>query len=112
MPVQQMPVAANVFEQWRSLLSTEHAASQFQLMFSELHPEVPLPIQARKSRAALISLFEIVQLQDSSAVWLIIIEDPTATVLRSELFNLQDADYHKHCNNNEIASPPSTLPAS
>lgn len=95
-PIKQMPAAAaQVFEEWRSLLSAEHPASQFQLIFSELQQEIPLPIQARKSRAALISLFEIVQLQNSTAVRLSIIEGSTATVLRSELFDLQGADYKK-----------------
>jgi hypothetical protein len=93
--VQQMPVsAAKVYEDWRTLLSGKGSSNQIQLIFSELQKEPALPIQARKSRAVLISYFDVVQLQNETAVRLSLIEGSTATVLRSDLFSLSDEGYH------------------
>jgi hypothetical protein len=95
-PQSQMPVAiAGVYEEWRSLLIGNNRPENFQLIFSALQQDVALPIQARKSRAALISYFEVVNLENSAAIRLSIIEGSTATVLRSEILPLPDTGYRQ-----------------
>ncbi len=90
-PAHLMPAKAlDTYETWRSLITTNQPARNFQVIFSELQDNVPLPVQARKNRAALISLFEVVQQADRLSIRLSIIEGSTATVLRSEL--LTDLD--------------------
>lgn len=91
LPVQVMPAAsANVFEIWRNLMTTSQPPRNFQLIFSELQKNVAMPVQARKSRAALISLFEVLHLDGAVVVRLSIIEGSTATVLRSDLLSAND----------------------
>lgn len=91
-PAHLMPAKAlDTYETWRSLLTSNQPARNFQVIFSELQKDIPLPVQARKNRAALISLFEVVNQQDMVSVRLSIIEGSTATVLRSELFVVPDS---------------------
>ncbi|MDR7120948.1 helix-turn-helix domain-containing protein [Rheinheimera soli] len=90
-PIQKMPAAAaHTFEAWRNLITASQPPRNFQLIFSDLQKDTAMSVQARKNRAALISLFEVVQLHDSVVVRLSIIEGSTATVLRSELLSTTD----------------------
>lgn len=95
-PLPQMTVAAaGLYEEWRSMLLRNNRPGSFQLIFSALQPEVALPIQARKSRAALVSYFEVVNVEHATAIRLSIIEGSTATVLRSEVIPLSAATYRQ-----------------
>lgn len=93
-PVQTMPgTAAAAYEHWRSLLSRQQQPVDMQLILSERQSDMLVPIQARKSRAALISHFEVVSLNDTVAVRLSIIEPTTATILRSQLLDVSGDSY-------------------
>lgn len=95
-PLTQMPLAAaGLYEEWRSMLLGKNQPGSFQLIFSALQPGVALPIQARKSRAALVSYFEVVNVEHATTIRLSIIEGSTATVLRSEILPLFAATYRQ-----------------
>ena len=91
MPARLMPaIALDTYETWRSFITTNQPVQNYQVIFSELQDDIPMSMQARKSRAALISLFEVVHQNDILSVRLSIIEGSTATVLRSELLTPGD----------------------
>lgn len=79
------PEAARVYEAWRSMLTAENMGGDLQLIFSSRSEDIPLPFQARQSRAALVSFFELVQHEGQPAIRLHVIEPVTATVLRSDI---------------------------
>ena len=93
-PVQSMlGDAAAVYEHWRSMLSRQHQPVDIQLILSERQSDMLVPVQARKSRAALISHYEVVSLNDTVAVRLSIIEPTTASILRSQLLEVSGDSY-------------------
>ncbi|MGP9800654.1 winged helix-turn-helix domain-containing protein [Rheinheimera sp. NSM] len=93
-PVQSMPGdAAAVYEHWRSMLSRPQQPVDIQLILSERQSDMLVPVQARKNRAALISHYEVVSLNDTVVVRLSIIEPTTATILRSQLLEVSGDSY-------------------
>lgn len=88
LPVDEMPQElASLYEEWRSALSAKNAGGELQLIFSQREDTVSLSAQARKSRAALISFFEVIVQQGNPSVRLQIIEPFTATTLRSDILH-------------------------
>lgn len=91
LPAQQMPVeASSALESWRSLVAKESASGQLQLVLSDRVEGMLVPVQARRDRAGVISHFEFINTLEGYSARLSIVEPRTATVLRSDEFDLSN----------------------
>lgn len=81
---------ATLYQAWREHLLDASVSGQLQVIQSKRDHQVPIPVQARQSRVALISFFETLPSGNDAQVRLSIIEPTTATILRSELLSSGD----------------------
>jgi DNA-binding winged helix-turn-helix (wHTH) protein len=76
--------AKAAYARWNNMLSQSNDGKTLQLVKSNQQEEIPLSLQARKDRIALISFFETIEMGEQSLITLSIIEPATATILRSD----------------------------
>ena len=89
-PLSEMTTTAKTaYTRWTKVLSQSNDGKALQLVKSEQQEEIPLPLQARKDRLALISFFETIEVGNHTVITLSIIEPTTATILRSD--SIKDA---------------------
>ncbi len=85
----EMPGEASViYANWNQMLADRNADSSIHLILSNRQEDVLVPVQARRSRIALISNFELIYRNDKTFVNLSIVEPRTATILRTDNFEL------------------------
>jgi hypothetical protein len=92
----------SLYESWRSVLLEASGKGQFQIIQSARRAEMPIPIQARKTRAGLISFFEVIPSDGRDRIRLSIIEPTTATILRSDLLDTLDPNQATHLFDSQI----------
>lgn len=80
--------ALNIYQTWNDLLSQANEEQRLQLILSNQRKELVLPLQARKDRLALISYFEIIEVNNDTIIKLSIVEPTTATILRTSSFSM------------------------
>ncbi|MEP1445739.1 MAG: winged helix-turn-helix domain-containing protein [Paraglaciecola sp.] len=87
-PLNEMPeYALGIYQTWNGLLNQANDSQRLQLIFSNQRQELTLPVQARKDRVALISYFEVMEVNNQTTIKLSIIEPRTATILRTNSFS-------------------------
>ncbi len=84
-PAEMTESAKSVYTTWDHMLSQASETQVLQLVLSNQRPDLPLPIQARKDRVALISYFEVISVNNETTIKLNIVEPTTATILRSNM---------------------------
>ncbi|NWL16703.1 winged helix-turn-helix transcriptional regulator [Pseudoalteromonas sp. Scap03] len=88
-PLNEMPEnALSIYQTWNDLLSQANEEQRLQLILSKQRKELVLPLQARKDRLALISYFEVIEVNNNTTIKLSIVEPTTATILRTSSFSM------------------------
>ncbi len=93
--VNNMPVLAReLYAQWFAMLTAQMTDSSLQLVLSSRQETLPIQVQSRKDRAALISFFEVIETPQGAVVNLSIAEPTTATILRTSQLSFDEDVNH------------------